>query len=541
VSTRLRQAVARLASPVLDATTLALLASLYFTLAFNRVFLAELGAHGGVSVAVAGAVAVTALQFVLLAPLLTRRSAKPLLSVLLFAGAAASYFIARFGVFIDAAMLRNALATDVAESRELLAWDMLPHLLLYWLLPTLLLWRVTLRPLPWRRALLQRLAAVTLALAVGALTIQAAAQQFVPLMREHKALRYHITPGNLLYAATRVFAGERHRVRPRVALGLDARQVEHARRPTLLLVVLGETVRAANWGLNGYARQTTPRLAGLDVINYAHASSCGTSTAVSVPCMFSPGGRAAFDADDSVNRESLLHVLAHAGIHVLWRDNQSGCKGVCDGLPMENLAALRAPGLCNDQRCLDGILIRDLDARITAMTGDTVIVLHMLGNHGPAYFQRYPDGFRRYTPTCDTTDLGSCSAEAIVNTYDNAILYTDSVLAQAVAILQAHAADRDSAMIYVSDHGESLGEHGFYLHGLPRAVAPDTQTRVPLVMWFSPGYIASEHVDTGCLRRAARADVSHDNLFHSVLGVMNVRTALYAPERDLVSACRTHG
>ncbi|HEY5800243.1 MAG TPA: sulfatase-like hydrolase/transferase, partial [Burkholderiaceae bacterium] len=291
-----------------------------------------------------------------------------------------------------------------------------------------------------------------------------------------------------------------------------------------------------NWGLNGYARQTTPELAQLDVVNFSKVTSCGTNTEVSVPCMFSPYGRASYDEKAIRRHESVLHVLDHAGVKTLWRDNQSGCKGVCDGLPAENLSDATDPALCKNGLCQDEILLSNLTETLKRNNGPLVLVLHQLGNHGPAYSARYPQRFRRYAPTCETGDLGKCTREQIVNSYDNAVSYTDHVVAQAIRQLGAQQS-HDAALIYVSDHGESLGENGLYLHGIPYAIAPREQGEVPMAMWLSPGYSASTGITSACLRQWAREPASHDNLFHSMLGMMQVDTSAYQRGSDLSAAC----
>ena len=169
---------------------------------------------------------------------------------------------------------------------------------------------------------------------------------------------------------------------------------------------------------------------------------------------------------------------------------------------------------------------------------NTVFVLHMIGNHGPAYFRRYPPQFRRFLPDCETAELRDCTRQQVVNSYDNAILYTDHVLASVIGTLQDAPQRLDSAMIYVSDHGESLGEHGLYLHGIPYSIAPELQKHVPMVVWLSRPMSASGDVNVACLRSRAHEALSHDNLFHSVLGLMDVRTAAYLPARDIFDGCR---
>jgi hypothetical protein len=161
--------------------------------------------------------------------------------------------------------------------------------------------------------------------------------------------------------------------------------------------------------------------------------------------MFAPVGRRDYDEARIRNSESLLHVLARAGVAVHWRDNQSGCKGVCSGLPSDTVEALKLPGLCGEGHCLDEGLLAGLEQRIAQAKGTQFIVLHMLGNHGPSYFRRYPPAFAKFQPACSHDDLRLCSREEIVNAYDNALLYTDHILARLVGLLRASASTVDAA------------------------------------------------------------------------------------------------
>jgi lipid A ethanolaminephosphotransferase len=257
--------------------------------------------------------------------------------------------------------------------------------------------------------------------------------------------------------------------------------------------------------------------------------------------MFSQFGREDYDERRIRNSEGLLDVLARAGYAVKWLDNQSGCKGVCQGagIEYEKIDTKSAPDLCAGDECRDGILVRRLQSELADVRENTVIVLHMMGNHGPAYYRRYPPEFRRFIPDCATAELRTCSREQVVNAYDNAILYTDHVLAGLVHSLAAEAQSLDTAMIYISDHGESLGENGLYLHGLPYSIAPNTQTHVPMIAWLSPEFSVNRFVDRTCVRDKAGDKLSHDNLFHSVLGLLDVQTQVYRPERDIFEGCRS--
>ena len=534
--------------PSLRVETLALIASVFFSVACNGSFWEASLAGRSLSqpatwLFAAGLfTAVTSIHFILLCLLLNRWTAKPLLGLIIVVTASAAYYMGTFTVFLDPGMLRNVLRTDTKEAGELLHPGMLPSLLVLAVLPLAVLWRIRLRFDSFWRALLIRLLAVFVAILLGAGALLAVFQDVAPLMRNNKEIRYLITPANYLYSLVRVIGADAGTAaRPRQQIGLDATQAASWRqreKPALVVIVVGETARAANWGLSGYARQTTPELARLDVINVSQVTSCGTNTEVSVPCLFSVYGRRNYDEDKIRGSESLLNVLARAGFRVLWRDNQSGCKGVCDGVEEDKLGNSKISQWCEGDRCLDEILLHGLDQVLADSKGSLVLVLHQLGNHGPAYFKRYPSAFRKYEPTCDTADLAKCSQEAIVNNYDNALLYTDHMMAQTIAFLTKQDRKYDTAMIYLSDHGESLGENGLYLHGVPYSIAPKVQTEVPMVMWFSPGFAKSFSLDTDCLRQRSRAPASHDNLFHSVLGLLDVRTSVYDSKMDLSATCR---
>jgi lipid A ethanolaminephosphotransferase len=525
-----------------------LVAAIFFALAANRPFLgAALHGHersepSTWGFALAVVVLVAAGHFVLMALVANRWTLKPLLTLLIVATAFATYFMARYGIYFDTSMMRNVLRTDVGEARELLSPALLPHLLLYAVLPLLLLWRVRVVNRPLLRAALVRLAAIAVALAACVAALLAVFQPLASLVRNHREVRHLVTPINLVSSLARVLVSEtRGAAKPRQAIGLDAKPGPlwaTRTKPMLLVLVVGETARAANWGLSGYARQTTPQLSKLPVINFSDVASCGTNTEVSLPCMFAPVGRRDYDEGRIRDSESLLHVLARAGVAVHWRDNQSGCKGVCDGLPNDSVQALNAPGLCTEGRCLDEGLLYGLDRRLQQAKGTQLLVLHQLGNHGPSYFRRYPPQFARFTPACENDDLQFCTREQIVNAYDNALLYTDHLLAQLISQLQARADSVDTALLYVSDHGESLGENRLFLHGMPYAIAPDVQTRVPMVLWASDGFARAAGLDWGCLRQHAGDAISHDHLFHTLLGLLDVRTSLYEPRWDVSAACR---
>ena len=368
----------------------------------------------------------------------------------------------------------------------------------------------------------------------------AVAKDFVPLHRNHMEVRSLINPLSSFYSlaeiATEPLWGKRGAVQ---AIGLDAK-LHASQKPALIVLVVGETARSGNFAINGYGRDTTPALIELDktehVLSQTNAWSCGTSTEASLPCMFSHLGKAGYEASRE-RFESLLDVLQRAGLAVLWVDNQSGCKGVCDRV---DKAAINGEQF-------DEAMLQDLNKRIEALPAERrakgiVVVLHQMGSHGPAYYKRSPEHVKAFKPECTNNALASCTKDEVVNAYDNSIRYTDHFLASTVKWLQANQGGAFSgvskAMLYVSDHGESLGENNLYLHGLPYAVAPDVQKRVPWITWLSREFVSHNKMNAHCLQERLNAKLSHDNYFHSVLGLAGVQTALYKRELDVYAVCR---
>jgi lipid A ethanolaminephosphotransferase len=488
-------------------------------------------------------VALVGVHFALIAPFASRWTVRPLLSLIVVTSFAAAFYMRTYAVMMDPTMIQNILKTDVSEARDLLSWSFVLNVLAWSAMPLAFIWGVRIDRRPWLRAVGFRVASVFAALIIAVLSILLVSRDVTSLMRNQRELRYLVTPGNYLYG---VVADSLKDVRDvhavRVPVGTDAhmRKVAASTRHRVFVLIVGETARAANFSLFGYPRQTTPELARLGITAFSNVTSCGTSTEVSVPCMFSAIGRENYDEKQIRNSEGLLNVLVRAGYDVRWLDNQSGCKGVCQGtgINYKKLDASLAPELCDDKECRDEILVKGLEVELTHIQRDTVIVLHMMGNHGPAYFKRYPPEFRRFLPDCATAELRSCSREEVVNAYDNAILYTDHVLASLIGTLNATSQTLDTAMLYVSDHGESLGEKGLYLHGLPFSIAPSTQTHVPMVTWVSPAFATTRGVNDHCVRAKANEAFSHDNLFHSVLGLLDVETSAYRPMRDIFEGCR---
>jgi len=461
---------------------------------------------------------------------------KPVLFFLFLVASLSAYFMDTYNVIIDRDMLVNAMATNPAESGDLLTPRLFMYLGLLGLLPSLVLWRVRIRPARLYKALGSRLLLGGGALVVMLAMVLISSAFYAAFVREHKELRYYANPLTPIYSAYK-FGKTRLKAGPvEVAvIGEDAEIPAADIDRELVIMVLGETARADRFSLNGYERETNPELARQGVISFTDVSSCGTSTAISVPCMFDVYDQDDFSSEKSIGTENALDVLTHAGVNILWRDNNSDSKGVADRIAFEDFRSPELNPVC-DEECRDVGMLSGLQDFIDQQKdGDILIVLHQMGSHGPAYYRRYPDAFRVFVPSCDTNELGSCSEDEIGNTYDNTILYTDHFLGQVIDLLRGYDDRFETVMLYASDHGESLGESGVYLHGLPYWLAPNAQTRVPVILWFGRNY---HDVDVDAMRQLSDASLSHDNLFHTLLGLFEINSGVYDGSKDLLQKSR---
>jgi len=471
---------------------------------------------------------------------------KPVLTVFFFSAASGAYFMVSYGIVIDSSMITNVIQTDTKEAMDLMNWRMLISFFVLGLLPSWVLWKTPVKSLRWTQQAFNNILTGTASIIVIVAVLLAIFQDYASIMRNHTQLRYLVNPLNSFYAIGMVAAKPFQRNNQiLLPMGRDAKvaALRPTDKPPLLLLVLGETARMGNFGVNGYERPTTPELAKENIISLKGVMSCGTSTATSVPCMFSHLGKEAFEGRKN-NYESLIDVLNHAGFAVLWIDNQSGCKGVCERVPQALTKELKHPTLCKNGECFDEIMLHELEQRIQALPAErrskgVVIVMHQMGSHGPAYYKRVPDNFRKFQPECKSNALQECSREQVVNSFDNTILYTDYFLAQAIQWLKKSEATAAPALLYVSDHGESLGENNVYLHGLPYRVAPDVQKRVPWITWLSPRFEKQSGLVNTCLKNKTDTALTHDNYFHSVLGLMNVSSEVYQEKLDVHANCRS--
>lgn len=519
--------------PRVEISHLLFFAALWFTFFYNQAFFRNAAAvYRDPWFLASLGLFLFAVTLLVLSLLCVRFLTKPILILMLLTAAAASMYMNSYNVVIDTTMITNIVRTDRREVGDLMNAPLLLHMLGLGLLPALFIGSADIRCVRFKREVAHRVALVAVAIGLMLVAIAPFTADYTSFFREHKILRYYANPATPLYSSIRYLAslGESTRSTARKVLGLDAHIPAADTTRELVILVVGEAARADHFALNGYARNTTPLLAHEDIINYPDVSSCGTATAYSLPCMFSLSDRSDFDLDEAHAEENLLDVLAHAGMNVLWLDNNSDSKGVAEAVPFEDRRAPEVNPVC-DFECRDIGMLEGLDDYIaTHPKGDIVVVLHQMGNHGPAYFRRYPPAFEQFTPVCRTSQLEECSDAEIVNAYDNALLYTDWFLAGVIGFLKGYDKDFETALYYMGDHGESLGENGFYLHGLPYMLAPAAQTHVASFLWFGANY----RVDRAAMHQRASQPFSQDNYFHTVLGLVEAQSSVYNAAQDLV-------
>lgn len=486
------------------------------------------------------AIGITAITVFFFTIVTTRYTTKAVLISFTILSSLAAYFMDNYNVVIDHIMIQNMMETNWAETSDLFSTKMLLYLLLLGVLPSFCIYKVKIKPVPFKKSIVYKCRDIILSLLFLFGMVLFFSKFYTSFFREHKPLRYYANPSYYIYSLGK-YLGRTSRLNdiPIIPIGLDAKVVETGsdgkdEHTELVILVVGEAARADHFSLNGYTRKTNPLLGQENIFNFSDMYSCGTSTAYSVPCMFSIFPKNKYSPAKGIANENILDVLSHTGfIDILWRDNNSDSKGVALRVPYEDYSNPELNSVCSDGECRDEGMLKGLDQYISQHKGrDILIILHQMGNHGPAYYKRYPKEFEQFKPICATNQLEECSKEEITNAYDNALLYTDYFLSKTINLLKKYDTTHATAMIYLSDHGESLGEKNIYLHGMPYMIAPESQTHIGALMWI--GSEISKEINLTRIRQNTDKRYSHDNLFHTLLGIFEVESEVYVKEMDIL-------
>lgn len=519
-----------------------ILAALFMFFSSSMIFLSKLldiylQQPGGIFF-ITSVVGVTALSTVLFFLLISHgRLTRWILGFFTIISAQATYFMAQYGTVIDAQMVDNLIQTSTSEIWGLITPAFIVHTSLFGIFPAWLIFSRDVKVKSLCHELKVRLVSIAACLVLIVLLIAPFASSYATFIRVHKEVRLYVNPLSYIYATARYTKDHllpRH-VLPHLVLATDVHKLGQHHLNELIILVIGETARSDRFSLNGYHRNTNPELRNHDVISFTQVSSCGTSTAVSVPCMFSVLGHEKYDAEEAKRQDNALDVLTRGGVKVLWRDNNSDSKGVADRITYENFSSSERNPVC-DPECRDIGMLDGLDKFLLKNQGhDVLIVLHQMGSHGPEYYKRYPAAFEIFKPVCRSGELQTCSRAEIDNAYDNTIRYTDHFLSSTIDFLKKHDANYETAMIYVSDHGESLGENGIYLHGAPYKFAPNQQTHVPAIIWVGE----NAKYSTDRLLPYRDLPISHDDLFCGLLMAFDRETKLCKMNRPDLRAVPT--
>lgn len=470
-------------------------------------------------------IALFALFFTVCSIIFVKFTTKFLAILLLIINSVCAYFMQAYGVPIESGMLANAMSTDIKETMDLINIKLILYIVLLGILPSIVIFRTKIIYKSFFRKILRRILYCVIILSLAFATIAINYRQTATFVRENKSSFNYLIPRNYINAVIDLIEDRFQSDDSTVLPILEDAKIK-SKSNKLVIVVVGETARRQNFSLYGYGRQTNPLLKNDGVTILNNVSSCGTATKISVPCIFSHLQRSDF-VDLKNKYEFLPSALAKNGISVLYKDNNfGGCYGTCDNVEKYSTVNEKSEKFCKNGECVDGILLEKLPEYIKKNENkNTLIVLHQNGSHGPRYNKRYPKEFEIFKNVCNNNDVSKCSKEELINAYDNTILYTDFIIHNVIEI--AKKSKNPSVVIYVSDHGESLGENGIYLHGFPYMLAPDIQKSVPLIIWMSDSFKQSHQIDT------KKEKYSHDNIFHSILGAFEIETKAYNKELDI--------
>jgi lipid A ethanolaminephosphotransferase len=466
---------------------------------------------------------------------------KPVLIITVIFSSLIFYGTTSYGIVFDYGMVQNTVETDSAEALSYVNLHATLFFLIFGIIPPVLIYIVQLTYQPFFKELLCRVKLITLCVCLVFLIGGLFYSNYASVGRSNKALLSYITPYKMMDASYK-FVRNHYFTSPLEFKVLDTSPsiVRDSARKHVTVLVLGETARAQSFSLNGYNKPTNQFTDQQGVISFSNLHSCGTATAVSVPCMFSRLSKENYNKRIATAQQNAVDLIHLAGADVLWISNNNGsCKGVCTRVKTQKVDTNSLNPLCDGEYCYDEALLQPLRSKLGELTHEnTLIVLHMIGSHGPTYFKRYPIEKRVFAPDCQRSDIQNCSQEQLTNTYDNTIAYTDFVLSEIIDDLGELAVkdDVETSLLYISDHGESLGENGIYLHGLPYTFAPEEQTHVPMIYWTDP---MQSDFNLTCLNAAANAHITHDNIFDALISIMSVRTTAYRADSDPFIQCKS--
>jgi len=464
---------------------------------------------------------------------------KPLVIILVFVSAINYYFLNNLQVVIDEGVIQSTLDSFVeqnwGEINDLLTFKYFIFLFFYGFLPSIILTLIKIEYPVFKKEIITRIILPLFLFLVSGTLVFANYKNISFIARGISELKTQVIPHYFIsnvkdYIDVRVDAN-----REFIKLKHTADQL-FPEEKMIGVIVIGETARADRFSLNGYSKKTNSFLEKQNIQNFSEAYACGTYTAVSVPCMFTLSEYKKYNAHESKFQENLLDLVKSADIETIWIGNNSSCKHVCDRVKTIDYVDKDSKDYIG-YGALDEVVIDGLKKVLNKKKSNkTLIILHTMGSHGPAYFNRYPDEFEKFKPSCKSNEPQSCSLDELNNSFDNTIVYTDYIISKAIDVLKKEK-ESQNFLIYASDHGESLGENGVYLHAAPMAIAPKEQVHIPMLMWASENLksnrkiVGKNYPDY----RQFKNKITHEYIRHTILDFFNLKTPYLNSNKSMLS------
>jgi lipid A ethanolaminephosphotransferase len=479
----------------------------FFKFVFNNVDYKSLNGINIVICLIILMLVVNAFVFFLIC-FLSRFVGKFLLVVFFIINAIAVYFINTYSVIIDESMIGNVLNTNYAESSSFFSIKLILYIILLGIIPSVYIIKAKIINVTLKRFLIITSLSLLFILAVAF----ANASNWLWIDKNSKTLGGLAMPWSYTVNLS-LFYVHKHQENEKEILLPNATIKDNQK--SVVVLVIGESARSENFSLYGYSKNTNPLLSKTPGVFHFNATSCATYTTAGVKCILE-------HKNTGELYEILPNYLYRNGVEVIWRTTNWGEPPVHIKNYVNREALMKN---CKGEGCnYDEVLLNNLKEQIAASTKNKIlIILHTSISHGPEYSKKYPPQFETFKPVCNSVELANCSHTELVNAYDNTIGYTDYILYNVIEDLK-QLKEYKSAMIFVSDHGESLGEKNLYMHGLPLSLAPKEQYDIPFIVWTSDNSLKQLKPDN---------TLSQNYVFHSVLNFLGIQSPIYNEELNI--------
>jgi glucan phosphoethanolaminetransferase (alkaline phosphatase superfamily) len=437
--------------------------------------------------------------------------------ILLILATVFAFFYNRFSTIIDQRIIANALDNLHDTSNVIDIYGLILYLFFYLLLPFFFICKFEITPKKDKKTI----SILAIIFIIFAITLS----RFNHEVRK-AALTSH-PPISLIDSIAQYFDDfhplihNKQKLKPITEIIHDAKINSHKIADLKVVLIIGESARAKNFAIDGYKRNTTPHLIQQNnLLSFNDVKPCSNLTRLSVTCMLSFNGSKKMQYE--IEQESIIKLFAHLGFTTAWLSSQKafGDDNSLMILGMQSQRYLFGNSISKKiggKQIYDEYLLDFLSEEIAGKK-DNFVVLHTQGSHF-IFNDRYPEEFKKFTPTCDNINPRRCKREALVNSYDNTVLYTDFFIAKAIEQLK----DKNAILFYVSDHGQFLGENGIYYHGNSGDIAHPEHI-VPMFLWMSDSLIKNKFYRQKFKNAQQKINqkLSHDNLFDSLLNCSGI-------------------